>query len=299
MFVVCAAATGGGGGDGDGKGRDARWIRPIRAHVTRPGLRMGLRMGLGLAHLDPSRSSPRSPASLPAPSHHSPREILHESEGREEIHGPRRSHAPFPSFLGRRFEDACYWTYVDRYQQHVFTSPSSHHRTDVVALRLSFSFPSSMFTPLPTATLVLARRPLRSSRVPLPALFRHRLVVPGYLDLSQTRVLRVLSRPPVVGVQPLPPPPSCAGREPQTSAIPLAATGRPLCVQAQVTPRAPSTFNVTTDPARIGAHLAHFASLATHNADGITPAWTASSRSTRAERDVQDGPPQWVVLRRR
>ncbi|KAH9009296.1 hypothetical protein EDB85DRAFT_2298648 [Lactarius pseudohatsudake] len=100
---------------------------------------------------------------------------------------------------------------------HVFTSPSSHHRTDVVALRLSFSPPSSMFTPLPTATLVLARRPLRSSRVPLPALFRHRLVVPGYLDLSQTRVLRVLSRPPVVGVQPLPPPPSCAGREPQTS----------------------------------------------------------------------------------
>ncbi|KAH9030286.1 hypothetical protein EDB84DRAFT_1494670 [Lactarius hengduanensis] len=254
MFVVRAAETGGGGGDGDGKGRDARWIRPIRAHVTRPGLRMGLRMGLGLAHLDPSRSSPRSPASLPAPSHLSPREILHESEGREEIHGPRRSHAPFPSFLGRRFEDACYWTYVDRYQQHVFTSPSSHHHTDVVALRLSFSPPSSMFTPLPTATLVL-RDYQGSLRVPLPRVYS----IPGYLDLPQTRVPHLLPRPPVVGVHADP----------------------------------PADLRTT--------HLAHFASPVTHNTHGITPAWTTSSRSTQAERglDVQDRPPQWVVLRRR
>ncbi|KAH9179012.1 hypothetical protein EDB89DRAFT_2238922 [Lactarius sanguifluus] len=40
------------------------------------------------------------PASLPAPFQPPPREILHESEGRGEVHVPTHSHAPIPSLVG-------------------------------------------------------------------------------------------------------------------------------------------------------------------------------------------------------
>ncbi|KAH9031149.1 hypothetical protein EDB85DRAFT_1384530 [Lactarius pseudohatsudake] len=67
---------------------------------------------------------------------------------------------------------------------------------------------------------------------------------------------------------------------------------------------APCPFHLQRDPdpARISVRTSHtLPPWSLTNAHGITPAWTTSSRSTRAERglDVQDGPPQWVVLQRR
>ncbi|KAH9177717.1 hypothetical protein EDB89DRAFT_2064679 [Lactarius sanguifluus] len=110
---------------------------------------------------------------------------------------------PLP-FLGRRFENACFWTYVDRYQQHMFTSPPSHNHTDVVALS---SPPSSMFTRSPRRLWCLLGEGaslLLSCSTPASA------SSPGYLDLPQTRVPHLLPRPPVVGVHADPADPALA-----------------------------------------------------------------------------------------
>ncbi|KAH9032951.1 hypothetical protein EDB84DRAFT_1561826 [Lactarius hengduanensis] len=117
----------------------------------------GIGTGIGTCE----RSLAQVPRLRPAPFQPPPpAKILHESEGRGEIHVPTHSHAPNPSWsallgvFGRVFLDRCLSLSPPPHRQHSRTSPSS----------LSPPPPSSpTFTPLPTATssatLVLTWRP--------------------------------------------------------------------------------------------------------------------------------------------